>query len=325
VAGTFWNELDFEKLGADCRLQTNPLFGLPVVDHHEFATLDADLCGEYHTYTFEWTPSYIAYLVDGVEVRRDAPETAAAFVENAAGGMQIHFNIWPGDATFGGNFDPASVPLQQYISWVQYSSFADGAFTFQWREEFDGPALPSGWAVGSWASPKNLSTHQPANVVFTGGAAVLSLTADNATGFTGAPPPDPGVGGAAGPEASAGAGGSAGAGPGGAASAGSPATDASNGGAENRGAPGAEAAGAAGDPSSPAAAGAAGGTATGNAAGASTAPADVRRPSSDSGCSQSMSSSGRSDGPGWLAIAGSVLVACCRRRWPRTRRAEAPG
>jgi hypothetical protein len=30
MAGTFWNELDFEKLGADCRLQTNPLYGLPV-------------------------------------------------------------------------------------------------------------------------------------------------------------------------------------------------------------------------------------------------------------------------------------------------------
>src|SRR4029079_5419298 len=29
VAGTFWNELDFEKLGANCQLQTNPLLRLP--------------------------------------------------------------------------------------------------------------------------------------------------------------------------------------------------------------------------------------------------------------------------------------------------------
>src|SRR5262245_18469360 len=43
VAGTFWNELDFDKLGADCRLQTNSLYGLPVVDHGEIATLEADL------------------------------------------------------------------------------------------------------------------------------------------------------------------------------------------------------------------------------------------------------------------------------------------
>src|SRR5688572_21696157 len=154
IAGTFWNEIDFEKLGADCHLQTNPLYGLPVVDHSERATLDGDLCGEYHTYTFEWTPSYIAYLVDGVEVRRDGEETAAAFAENAAAGMQIHFNIWPGDATFGGNFDPAILPVHQYVSWVQYSSFADGVFTLEWREEFDGATLPSGWALGTWPSPK---------------------------------------------------------------------------------------------------------------------------------------------------------------------------
>jgi hypothetical protein len=208
VAGTFWNELDFEKLGADCHLQTNPLYGLPVVDHSERAMLDADLCGEYHTYTFEWTPSYIAYLVDGVELRRDGEETAAAFAENAASGMQIHFNIWPGDASFGGNFDPAIMPVHQYVSWVQYSSFADDGFTLEWREEFDGSTLPSGWALGNWPSPKNLSTHQPANVAFTTGIAALSLTADDATGLVGTPPPDPATGSGAAPNAMAGAGGS---------------------------------------------------------------------------------------------------------------------
>src|SRR5689334_4343230 len=41
MPGIFWNELDFEKLGADCRLQTNPLYGLqPLVDRHEFETLE---------------------------------------------------------------------------------------------------------------------------------------------------------------------------------------------------------------------------------------------------------------------------------------------
>ncbi len=191
VAGTFWNELDFEKLGADCHLQTNPLYGSPVADHSEIAPLGVDLCGEYHTYAFEWTPTYITYSVDGVEVRRDENETAEAFAVNASSGMQIHFNIWPGDETFGGTFDPAILPIQQYVGWVQYASFSDGAFTLAWREEFDGPTLPSGWALGNWASPKNLSTHQPANVAFTGDFGVLSLTADDATGFAGTPPLDP--------------------------------------------------------------------------------------------------------------------------------------
>lgn len=202
IAGTFWNELDFEKLGADCRMQTNPLYGAPVVDRGRVESVSGDLCGEYHTYTFEWTPTYIAWLIDGVEVRREEGETAAAFEQNAASGMQIHFNLWPGDASFGGNFDPAILPVHQYISWVQYSSFESGAFVFEWREDFTAGALPTGWALGNWPSPKNYSTHAAANVGFESDIAVLSLTADDATGFAGEPPPDetaePGSGGATG-------------------------------------------------------------------------------------------------------------------------------
>ncbi|MEO8180094.1 MAG: family 16 glycosylhydrolase [Deltaproteobacteria bacterium] len=321
MAGTFWNELDFEKLG-DCRLQTNPLYGLPVVDHHVFATLEADLCSEYHTYTFEWTPTYIAYLVDGVEIRRDGDETAAAFAQNAASGMQIHFNVWPGDASFGGNFDPAILPVQQYISWVQYSSFAGGAFTFQWREEFDGPTLPSGWSVGSWASPKNLSTHQSANVVLSGGLAVLALTADGATGFSGAPPPDLVVGSDPGPDPSAAAG--AGGAP---ATGGSPTVPlmgGAYGGADSGSAPG----GAAntGVPSS-SSAGAANGVAGTGPTGTSgtpsstvpsgTPPSSARPPASDGGaCSYVASSRTSPQGVAWLALGGAALVLCRRhRRW----------
>jgi endo-1,3-1,4-beta-glycanase ExoK len=190
VAGTFWNELDFEKLGADCGMQTNPLYGAPVADHGQITTGAGDLCGEYHTYAFEWTPTYIAWQIDGVEVRREGGEVAAAFEQNAATGMQIHFNLWPGDATFGGNFDPAILPVQQYVSWVQYSSFDGGSFALQWREDFAAGAVPSGWAVGNWSSPKNYSTHVPANVTFSSGMTVLSLTADDALGFAGQPPPD---------------------------------------------------------------------------------------------------------------------------------------
>jgi MYXO-CTERM domain-containing protein len=190
IAGTFWNELDFEKLGADCRMQTNPLYGAPVADHGRVESVSGDLCNEYHTYTFEWTPTYIAWLIDGVEVRREEGEAAAAFEQNAASGMQIHFNVWPGDVTFGGNFDPAILPVHQYISWVQYSSFENGTFVFDWREDFTAGALPAGWALGNWASPKNYSTHAVANAGFQSDIAVLSLTADDATGFAGEPPPD---------------------------------------------------------------------------------------------------------------------------------------
>lgn len=183
--GTFWNELDFEKVGADCHLETNAFFGSPAVQHSQKQQGLADLCTDFHTYAYEWTPEYIAWSVDGVEIRREADATATAFADNATAGMQLRFNIWPGDASFGGNFSPTILPVHQYIDWVQYSSYADGAFTLDWRDDFDASSLASGWLTGSWPSPKNLSTHRAANIALVDGAAVLSLTADGAGGGSG--------------------------------------------------------------------------------------------------------------------------------------------
>jgi len=188
VSGTFWNELDFEKLGADCHLETNALYGAPVAGHTQKHTLGG-LCTGYHVYTYEWTPDAIVWLVDGVEIRRETGATAQAFSQNAAAkGMQLRFNVWPGDASFGGNFSPSILPVHQYIDWVQLFSYADGKFTLKWREDFNGTALPQGWLKANWASPKNLSTHHENNVNFIDGYAVLSLTADDKVGPAGATP-----------------------------------------------------------------------------------------------------------------------------------------
>jgi len=150
VSGTYWNELDFEKLNADCHLETNAFFGNPGAVHVQKPVLSQDLCGEFHTYKYEWTPEYIAWFVDDVEIRRETGETATAYAENATAGMQIRFNIWPGNASFGGVFDPSVMPLYQYIDWVQYSAYADGAFELEWREDFDAGTIPAGWLTGSW-------------------------------------------------------------------------------------------------------------------------------------------------------------------------------
>lgn len=189
--GVFWNELDLETVWSDCRLLTNALYGNPEMVHSTSAGSAGNWCGSFHTYAYEWTPDYIAWFVDGNEIRRATGADAAAFRDNVPDGMQIHFNVWPGDSTFGGNFSPAILPLHQYINWVQYSSYANGMFTLEWREDFGGDSLPEGWVTGDWDSPKGLSTHSPANVAFIDGYAVISMTADDATGFTGTLPMDP--------------------------------------------------------------------------------------------------------------------------------------
>lgn len=184
----FWNELDFEKLEAECRLETNTIYGDPEGLDPEKHTFEFDLCTEYHVYAYEWTPDYIAWSIDGVEIRRDTGETAVAFRDNTPSGMQLRFNVWPGDSSFGGDFDPAILPVYEYIDWVEYSSYADGAFQLAWREDFTSGTLPSGWLTGSWDSPKGLSTHSDDNVSIIDGYVVLALTADDAKGFATANP-----------------------------------------------------------------------------------------------------------------------------------------
>jgi endo-1,3-1,4-beta-glycanase ExoK len=293
VTGTYWNELDYEKIGADCSLQSNAYYGNPGVVHTMKHTSQADLCGGYHTYAFEWTPDTIRWLLDGTAVRTETGATAQAFADNATEGMQIHFNLWPGDESFGGSFKESILPVHQYIDWVQYSTYdsVSGTFTLSWREDFTGTTLPTGWLTGDWQSPKMKSTHAPQNVNLINGYAVLSLTADNALGPAGAMP-----GGAGGMTGTAGSGGTNASGGSGNASGGAPPSGGSVGSSGSTGTGGSLAAAGAG--ASPGAGGAAPGAAgspsgvagtgtvpTGGASGTSGPANGSSAPTSSDGCS----------------------------------------
>jgi len=222
LADTYWNEIDVEKVGTDCAgYSSNAIYGNPEVQSTLRVSADADLCAGYHTHGIEWTPDHLIWILDGVEKRRLSASELAAFEENAATGLQIRFNLWVGNASFGGNFQSSSLPAHQYIDWVAYSSYTPGTgegggdFTPLWREDFDLP-LGSEWSFGTWTSPLGNSVHSPANVTVAGGIGVLSLTEDGATGFAGTPPPGEPPGGAAGSAGSgAGGAGTGGAGTGG--------------------------------------------------------------------------------------------------------------
>jgi len=192
-----WNELDFEKIGSACQMQTNIWTGTGT-QSAVTTTPSPNICNDYHTYSIEWTPDYIAWFIDGTQLRRVTGAPVTEYTQNATPGMAIHFNIWQGDSSFGGNLNTSTLPVYQYISWVQYSSYANNTFTMQWREEFTATSTPSGWLLGNWVAPLNHSTHNTANVKFVNGIAVLALTNDNATGYTGTPPVDPASGGTSG-------------------------------------------------------------------------------------------------------------------------------
>jgi hypothetical protein len=198
LPNVFWNEIDIEKLGADCAgYSTNAIYGLPEANHNQDVRSQVDICQSYHTHAIEWTPDTLIWLLDGVEVRRITGADLQAFEDNALPGMQMRFNLWVGNADFGGNFTPGILPVHQFINWVSYSQYSPGAgdegsdFALVWREDFDAP-LSGDWSLGTWPSPFNLSVHSPANLTIVDGKAVLSLTADDAPGFAGVPPVDPG-------------------------------------------------------------------------------------------------------------------------------------
>ena len=192
---TSWNELDFEKINATCRLQSNIWTGTGT-QSSEFDTPSFNICEGFHTYAFEWTPDYIAWFIDGNQIRKVTGASVAEYTQNASQGMAMHFNVWVGNSSFGGTLNPSILPVNQYVSWAQYSSYANGDFQLQWREEFDGATVSADWGLGTWPSPYNLSTHNEFNVNLVDGIAVLSMTADGTTGYTGTPPvdsPDAGV------------------------------------------------------------------------------------------------------------------------------------
>jgi endo-1,3-1,4-beta-glycanase ExoK len=340
VAGTFWNELDFEKVGAACQLESNAFYGNPATVHAQRHTPATLLCGTYHTYAFEWTPTYLAWFVDGVELRRETGAAASAYADNATAGMQLRFNIWPGDASFGGNFDPSTLPAYEEIDWVQYSSFANDKFTLEWRDDFEVAALDPRWLVGNWDSPKGLSQHAARNIGIIDGHAIIALTSDEGVG-TGVPPQPTGAGGMGG--GGAGVGGSAGlAGAGGAGGAGGSMTGGGAGGSMTGGGAGGSMTGGGAGGSMTGGVGSVGGATSGGAGGSSSsgAPGAGTGPGSSSGGSdQSMAGSpvgstgqpsqasscaatpGRTNGPGaWLlAVTLGGLVA---GRWPRGDRAS---
>jgi endo-1,3-1,4-beta-glycanase ExoK len=299
VSGTFWNELDFEKVGADCQLESNAFYGNPAAVHAQRHTPSTLLCGSYHTYAFEWTPDYVAWFVDGMQLRRDTGATAAAYADNAMAGMQYRFNIWPGDASFGGNFNPSILPVYEEIDWVQYSSYANGTFTVVWRDDFNGGSLDPRWLLGNWDSPKGLSQHDPRNVGVTNGHAILALTSDENVG-QGVPPPQGGTGGMGG---AAGLGGAGAGNAGGAMSGGAGGLNAGGAsGSVSAGTSGAGGSGDAGGPPSGGASGAGGVGAAGDSGGA------VSGGASGAGSAGGSASGGANDAGGAGNVGGSANV-----------------
>ncbi len=109
-----WDEIDIEILGKDTTKVQFNYYTNGKGDHEYMYDLGFDASEGYHTYGFDWQPTYIAWYVDGKEVYR-----ATQNIPSTPG--KIMMNAWPGVGVdewlkhFNGN-----VPLEAHYQWVTY-------------------------------------------------------------------------------------------------------------------------------------------------------------------------------------------------------------
>lgn len=193
IGNTFWEEIDIEIFGKNnaTQWQSNIILGTqrPTIKTEMTHTSATSLADAYHTYVLEWTPDYVAWYLDGTEIRRiNGTSTVTSLVNS----QSIRFNLWSSTAeSWVGPFDDSQLPVYQFISYLDYKAYNSSTKTFEggWRDEFT--SFDTGrWSKANWSFDENRVDFAPENVLVKDGVLVLALTRENATGFSGTVPAD---------------------------------------------------------------------------------------------------------------------------------------
>lgn len=180
--GKVWNEIDIEVIGKKSDgFQTNIISGTAEskVTTEEMISTGSKISDDFHTYTIEWTPDYVAWYFDGKEVRRndssnDSKKQVAALVEE----QSLRFNLWSSKSEeWVGPLYQKNIPIEQEIDYIKvYDYDADTKkFTERWTDEFNSSTLDDKrWSTGNWQM-ENVR-ERPQNVVVEDGVLKLKLT-----------------------------------------------------------------------------------------------------------------------------------------------------
>ncbi|MCQ2061836.1 MAG: family 16 glycosylhydrolase [Fibrobacter sp.] len=190
-----WVEVDIEVLGKNPgSFQSNIITGKAGAQktsekHHQVnpATTQA-----FHTYGLEWTPNYVRWTVDGVEVRK----TEGGQATELKGTQGLRFNLWSSEsADWVGNFNPNDLPIFQFINWVKVYKYTPGQgengsdFTLDWTDNFD-TFDGSRWGKGDWTFDGNRVDLTDKNIYSKDGMLILALTRKGQEMFNGQVPKD---------------------------------------------------------------------------------------------------------------------------------------
>ena len=188
-----WNEIDIEVLGTNPGMwQSNLITRLPDEDKKnpkitsEYKTgFGFNSTEDFHLFAFVWTPEYISWEIDSVEIRRDVIGMDKGQVEFMTLQQSLRFNLWASkSAGWTGKFTGAELadgPVAQEIDYVRVYSYdtETKTFTKSWQDDFDGEALDTKhWSKGNWEMENvKLSAN---NVVVEDGYCKLLMTREPA-------------------------------------------------------------------------------------------------------------------------------------------------
>jgi len=195
LSSVFWEEVDFEVFGRDNAesWQSNIITGLNSRQTSEGVhPADFSFGDDYHTFTLEWTPNYVAWFVDDVEVRRDT----GGQVDDLITDSTIRLNFWAPDIpAWVGNFNDSILPVEMFVNWAEYHSWngSGSDFNFEWRDDFD-EFDTTRWVKAQHTFGENLTDFVPQNAVVQDGYLVLAMTHEGEEGFNGTVPVDSEVG-----------------------------------------------------------------------------------------------------------------------------------
>jgi len=189
-----WNEIDIEVIGTSTeKWQSNIITreGDASIDNNttseKIHELGFDATEDFHLYAVVWTPEYVAWEIDGIEVRRDpiggqhgrhADKDQVAFLTKTE---TLRFNLWSSAAeAWVGPYDVdqlANAPKAQWIDFVKVYSYdaATASFTPLWQDDFDGTSLDATrWSAGNWEMENVMLAKK--NVVVEDGYCKLLMT-----------------------------------------------------------------------------------------------------------------------------------------------------
>ncbi len=160
-----WNEIDIEVLGTNPgSWQSNLITRLPDEDKKnpkitsEYKTgFGFNSTEDFHLFGFVWTPEYISWEIDSVEIRRDVIGMEKGQVEFMTEKQSLRFNLWASKVpSWTGEFTGAELtngPVAQEIDYVRVYTYDKDTKTFTeaWTDNFDGNTLNTDrWSKGNW-------------------------------------------------------------------------------------------------------------------------------------------------------------------------------